>query len=361
MYTPPTTAAIKAQIIADIEGALGQTVPILPVAFVRVIAGALAGVLALAYRFIAWAYRQIFPSTADADALGYLGVRYDMPRRASVAAIHTITISGDDGTAVPAATLWTVDGLTYQQTALVTIAGGVATAEVECLTSGDETTQANGVALALPSPIAGITGAVIASTVVSGEDQETLEEYRARLVARMQRAPQGGATGDYVAWALEVAGVVRAMVDLVGTDVVVYPLIALTGSSRIPGEAKLAEIQTYLQSPARRPLCATVIALAPTERTATLTISGASPSDAATRALIEAAWQAYCHAAYPRQYTDDVGATDVVSVAAIWAIIHACGATATGITLAISGIGSGVTSYTLPKDEILAPGTVTWA
>jgi len=361
VYTPPTTAAIKAQIIADIEGAIGQTVPILPVAFVRVLAGALAGPLSLLYRLIAWAYRQIFPSTAELAALILIGERYGITLRASVAAIHTITISGDDDTAVPAGTLWNVGSFVYQQVALVTIAGGVATAEIECLTSGDDTTQANATALTLPSPVPGVTGAVIASTVVTGEDAETTEEFRARIIERMKRQPQGGATGDYVAWAMEVAGVVKAIVDLVGTDVVVYPLVALTGSARLPGSTKLDEIEAYLQSPARRPLCATVVALAAEERTASLTIGGLSPSDATTKAAIVAAWQAYCYAAYPRQYADDAGPTDVISLAAIWGIVHACGATATSITLAITGIGSGVTSYTIPKDEIMAPGAITWA
>jgi uncharacterized phage protein gp47/JayE len=359
VYAPPTTAAIKAQIIADIEGAIGQTIPILPVAFVRVLAGALAGVTSIQDRYIAWNYRQIFPGTADLESLIRMGERLPIVLRASVAAIHTITISGDDDTAVPAGTLWSVGSLVYQQVALVTIAGGVAAAEVECLTAGDNTTQANGTALTLPSPVPGITGAVVASTIVTGEDSETTEEFRARIIERMKRQPQGGAIGDYVAWALEVAGIVKAFVDLVGTDVVVYPLIAISGSARVPGSTKLDEVEAYLQGP--KPLCATAVASAMTERTATLTISGLSPSDAATKASIVAAWEAYCYAAYPRQYADDAGPTDVISLAAVWAIIYSLGATATSITLAISGIGSGVTSYTLPKNEILAPGTITWA
>lgn len=361
MYTPPTTAELKDQIIADIEGAIGQTTPLLPVAFIRILAGAIAGVQALAYRFQAWIYRQIFPDTAELASLMYWGERYGIVRRASVAAIHTITISGTDGTNVPAGTLWSVGALNYQQVALAVISGGVATAQVECLDSGDETTQANSVALSLPSPIAGVTGAVIASTVVYGEDEETVDEYRARIQDRQKRQPQGGATGDYDAWAKEVAGVVKTRVVKVGTDVVVYPLVAATGSARIPSAGKLTEIQNYLQDPGRRPLCATVYALAATERAATLTITGLAPNSDAMKATVLAAWQDYCYAAYPKQFVDDVDATDVISLAAIWAILNSCGAYAVSVVLTISGIGAGISSYTLPKNEILAPGAITWA
>lgn len=361
MYTPPTRAEIEAQIIASIEGRTGQTTPLLRWAFSRVLAKALSGALWLLYQLVLWAMRQQFPATADSDALAYLGDWYEMPRNPSVAAILSITISGDDDTVVPAGVLWTASGIVYSQLAAVTIASGVATAQVEALTSGADTTLEPGDALALPSPLAGVTGAVVASVIEEGEDEEDLETYRSRIEFRMRNQPQGGAAADYIRWAMEVAGIVGGHVKLVGTDVIVYPLAALTGSARVPSAPDLAEVEDYLQAAERRPLCATVYAQAAVERTVDITITGLDPSTDAVKDNIEAGISAYLYAAYPRQFTDDPAPTHIVSLAAIWSIVIAQGAVATAITMTISGIGSGVTTYELPIGELVAPGTVSWA
>lgn len=364
MYVPPSTSEIAAQIIAAIEARIGQTTPVLPVAFVRVLAFALAGPLALAYRFITWAYRQIFPATADAESLAYLGDKYEMPRGAAVAARLQLTVSGDDGTNVPAGTLWAsaVSRLVYEQVTLAVISGGVASVEVECLTPGAAGNLADSSALSLPSPLPGVTGAVVSSTVVTGEDEEALDTYRARLLQRMREQPQGGAAGDYIRWALEVAGIVKAFATRnSGGDVLVYPLVATTGSARVPAAGKLAEVEAYLQDPARRPLAANVYAITTTERTVDVTVTGLSPADDATKANILSAIEDYLYAAYPRQYLDDPSPTHIISLAALWGIIIAQGAVATGVTMAVSGIGSGVTTYEIPMGEIVKLGALSWA
>jgi len=361
VYTPPTRASIEAQIIASVEGKIGTSIPILARAVVRVFAVALSGALALLYQVILWAMRQIHPQTADAEFLAYLGERYAMPRRAATTAILAITITGAEDTVVAAGTLWAYGSLVFTQSADVTIIGGTASAQVEALVAGISGNLAPATELALPSPIAGITSAVVASLSVAAIDAETVASYRARIIQRMRNQPQGGATGDYVRWAMEVAGIEFAHATRSGTDVYVYPLAALTGAARIPEAGKIAEVQSYLQDPLRRPLCATVYAQAPTERTVDVSITGVSPADAATKARIEAAFESYIYAAYPKQFSDDPAPTDVISLAAVWALVIASVAVATAVTLTISGIGSGVTTYTLPIGEIAKPGTVTWA
>ncbi|MBL8966331.1 MAG: baseplate J/gp47 family protein, partial [Spirochaetaceae bacterium] len=265
---------------------------------------------------------------------------------------------------IPAGTLWasSVSRLVYEQVTLAVISGGSASVEIECLTPGAAGNLSTSSALSLPSPLPGVLSAVVASTVVSGEDEEDLDTYRSRLLQRMREQPQGGAAGDYIRWALEVTGVVKAFATRnSGGDVLVYPLVAVSGSARVPAAGKLAEIQAYLQDPARRPLAANVYALSSTERTVDITISGLSPADAATKANILAAITAYLYAAYPRQYLDDPAPTHIISLAAIWGIIIAQGAVATGVAMAVSGIGSGVSTYEIPMGEIVKLGALAWA
>lgn len=362
--TTPTVAAIRDQIISDIEGRIGTTVPILPKAFVRVLAVALAGALALLYRYAAWVYRQIFPQTADEAALLLIGARYGLTRTVAVAAQLIATATGTVGTDIPAGTLWlNADGLVYSQTALATIGGGgTATITVECLTAGDDGNLAAADTLTIASPLADIDStATVASTVTTGEDAEALEDFRTRVIERMQNQPQGGAAADYVGWAREVAGIVKAFAfNTAAGYVTVYPLQATTGASRIPLAAKITEVQDYVGAVERRPLCATVLAAAMTELSIDVTITGLSPASATVQAEIEAALEAYFYAAYPAQYPDEAAPTNVLSVGAIWAAITAAGATATAVSMTVPGIGA-TTSYTLDDDEIAALGTLTWA
>lgn len=358
--TIPSITTIRDQIISDISARIGAAVPILPKAFIRVLATALAGVLALLYRFGGWVYRQIFAATADDAALANIATQYGIVRTPAVAAKLTATATGTDGTSIPAGTFWTVGGLIYTQDTLQVISSGVATIAVTCLTAGAAGNSAG--ILSVVSPIAGMTStATITATTTYGVGAEDLEAYRARAVQRMQNKPQGGAAADYVMWALEVAGIVKAFAfRLTAGYVTVYPLIATTGASRVPAAPKITEVQNYVADVGRRPLCANVSAAAMTEKTVDVMITGISPSDATTKALIVADITAYLYAAYPRQYPDEVAPTDVLSAAAIWGIVAAQGAIASAVAMTVSGIGT-VTSYTLAVSEIAKIGTVTWA
>ncbi len=360
-YTPPTIAAIRSQIITDIEGAIGQTVPILPKAFVRVLATALSGPVALFYSLVGWLYRQISPVTCERAMLLYWGQRYNILPKEASASLLGITITGVDETLCPAGTLWysADNGLVYQQIADATISGTTQTAQVECMKTGEDGNLTAADILTLPSPVAGITSAAVDSVVDAGVDAEETEDYRLRILTRMRYQSIIGTAGGYISAALECEGIVKAFAEESGGDVVVYPLQGTTGATRVPNAGAIAAVEDYLQSTERRPLAVNVYAQATTERTVAITITGLSPSDAATKAAIEAAIDEYLYAAYPRQYDDELAPTDYVSVGAIWAIVVAAGATATAITISISGIGGG--PYQLPIGEIVAPGVLTWA
>ena len=354
----PTVSALRDSIISDIEGKLGVTVPLLPKAALRVLATALAGVLALLYRLARWAYVQIFPQTADADALALNGSRYGITRVPAVKAKLNATATGTDGTSIPAGALWvTSAGVVYAQEETVVISAGTATITIEALIAGDAGNLAPGFTVSAASPIAGMNGtATIASTVTAGEDAEADEDLRTRVMERMSGQPQGGAAPDYVIWAREVAGIVKAFAFRTAVGyVTVYPLQAVTGAARIPSGAKITEVEDYCGASVRRPLCANVLTAAMTELTANVTITGLSPSDAATKAAITASLTAYFYAAYPRQYPDESSPTDILSVAEIWAIVAAAGATATAVSLSLGA------NYALASSEIVKLGTVTWA
>lgn len=361
--TIPTTTAIKAQIIADIEAALGQTTPLSPKSAWRVLAGALAGALSLGYRFALWAYRQIFAATADEAALIARGAQYGLAPSPAVAAILTAAATGTTGVTIPAGTLWAVGTVVYSQTADVDIALGTATVEVECLTAGDAGNLTNGETIALASPIAGVDAeATIASTVTTGEDEEDIESFRAQVQEREARRPQGGAAADYVQWALEVPGVVKAFAHRITPGyATVYPLVALTGAvgERLPDASKIAEVLAYLSDLHRKPLQSTPIVAAMTEVEFDVTITDLDPDTPAIRAAIEAALEAYLLTRYPKQYPDETAPTDVVSTAALSGVAVDAGMQSGVLTMEVSAVP--LATRTLAAGELAIIGTVTWA
>lgn len=364
--TIPTIAEIEQQIITAIEGKIGQTIPAFGRAFFRILAKGLAGVISLVYRFISWCLDQTQPATCNEFWLNIWGNRYEITRTASVAARLTAEVTGIDGTDILAGQLWKSDaGLIYSQESLATIASGSAIVTVKCLTSGSGGNLGNGIILTSVTPIAGTNNtATISSTLTTGEDRMEREQYRKSIMNRIAYPPQGGAIPDYVIWAKEVAGIVAAFVDGGEGDVVVYPLIAFTGISRVPAAPKIAEVLAYLTDPIRKPMGANISVLATTERTCAVTITSATINgvalNTAQKASVQDAITASLYAAYPDQYPDQVDSTATIDIGIGWDALRAIGATAATVAISISGIGGG--PYVLPVGEIIKiSGPITWA
>ena len=360
--TIPTTTAIRDQIIVDIDAAIGQTSPILPKAFVRVLATALAGVLSLAYRFALWAYRQIFTATADEAAVLARGAQYGLAPSAAVAAVLDAEATGTDGITIPAGTLWYAGTVVYSQQAAVDIAGGVAAITVGCLTPGDGGNLGIGETLNLASPIAGVDSeATTTGTTTTGEDAESLESFRAEVQERERRRPQGGATADYVQWALEVPGIVKAFAHRITPGyATVYPLVALTGGAgdRLPDVTKRAEVLAYLEDLHRKPLQSTPVVEPMTEVEFDVTITDLSPDTAAIRAAIQSAIEAYLLTRYPRQYPDETAPTDVVSAAALSGVAVDAGMESGTLTMEADAVPA--STYTLAAGELAIFGAMAW-
>ncbi len=364
MVTIPTTKEIKDQIISDIEGKLGITVPWLPKNFIRILAKALAGIQTLAYRVGLWCYKQIFAATADEEALIRRGAQYGLSRSPAVRAKHTAQATGDDDIQIPGGTLWIGDdnGLVYQQQETVVITAGVATITNECLTAGDAGNLLVDDTLKIASPIAGIDDeATVTGTITTGEDQESIENFRKRIMQREKDKPQGGAASDYIGWAIKVAGIAEAYAFRPTPGFVnVYPLTDDPDlANRIPSSGKLTEVEDYLNETKRKPFGATVLALAMTELDFDVDIADLSPNDAITKANIETVITAYMYARRPQQYEDEVNPINVVSAGEIYFIAIAAGAKILTVTLKNAG-GSPITSYTLQDHELSVLRDLTW-
>jgi uncharacterized phage protein gp47/JayE len=358
----PTIAEIRDQILADIQAELSLDAPLPPRSVWGVLATALAGALSLVYRFSAWTRRQIFTVTADRDALVLRGQEFGLSPKAASTWRGLVAATGVEGTAIPKGTLFQADSRVYAVREEAEIGAGATPVKMIALEAGAASDLDNGDALEIVTPRSGVNkDAVVISVENSGEDAEATEAYRRRLLQFQQARPQGGSAADYVLWATEVPGVVRAFAYRSAPgEVTVYPVLAGDGSERVPDGTKLSEVEAYLDDPVRRPLAATVSAAAPTTEEFDVTVVSANPNTPALRTAVENEFAKYFAARYPRQFADEIDPTDLTTTSELYRIAFEVGMTQVDLTMTPVSTGTPAVGYTLGEGEIAELRTVTW-
>ncbi len=370
----PTLSEITALIIGDIEAALAQTIPIIPKAVWRIVARALAGAWLILYKYGTALHRERFVQTASLSYLKYLGelVRVFQQPASTWNGTATITATGSSGS-IDAGTqfVYSLSGVVYTVDTAVAIAPGVLTLSLTSGTSGDIGTLSNGSVLDIVTPIAGVgMTATVASTVTSGDDAESIDDYRQRVLDAYQKKPQGGASADYEAWGKEAPNVVS-----------IYPYSAATPGQvdiyaevdnqvdGIPTSDQLDEIEEYLlYDPetgrrTRRPVTAELNMYAISRYEFDITINGLAPDTPANRAAIDDAIDNYLQEREPYIRGLSIIRRDTISQIEVqyivFSVISALGATVSSI--ALYDITGAIDLYALGAGEKAKLGTVTYA
>jgi phage-related baseplate assembly protein len=225
----PTTAQIAANLIAQLEAALSQTIPLLPKAFTRVLAKVLSGVYVTLFKYAGFSLKQQFVESASFDETEVLGelirplvlwgrlIGIGDPLAATQAELEvevtvlTLTGSLPGGSQL----LHAPSGVVYQTVAAVPLDAATVTVVVRATadqTGGDGSgTIGNlelGQILQFASPLPNVvTNTTVTAVSVVGAAAELEDVYRARILRRFQRRPQGGAYADYQQWGSEVPGI----------------------------------------------------------------------------------------------------------------------------------------------------------
>ena len=360
----PSIQNIRNNIIALYEAELGQSVPILKKAFVRVWASILAGAHSLIYRYARWAYFQIFVSTADLPALQERADELGLTLNPAVSARIEAAAPGIDGTSVNQGTLWEIEGLVYTTVSTVTVESTVAALTLECLEPGEDGNQQAGAELQLVRPITGITGnAVVGDTITQGKNSESLEEFRNRISDFQRAKPQGGSIPDWVAWTKEVSGVVDVIAERTAPNQIrVYPTVGTTLENRMPDAAQLTAITEYITDTKRRPFNANdVEAVAFTEIEFDVTFTNIVPDQAALRLAVIDGTTEYFLNRFPRQYTVQPGARDRITKNEIACIALALGAEIIEFQVDIVDGTADITETQLEKNELAKPRNIAFS
>lgn len=390
--TTPTTQDIADNIVSQTETAISQTVPLLPKAFIRVLAKALAGVFILVYKYAGFMFLQWFvgtatfaPTTVNGRVIrplvewGRLVGEGDPVAATQAELLIDITVTNQTGTLPSGSQLLNSQtGVTYITIGAVALSAATVQATVRAVAdqqggsgAGAIGNMTAGQTLDFANPLPNVARtAVVASATVTGSDAETENAYRERVLGRFQRRPQGGAYADYRTWGLEVAGIIGIYPytgDPGEVDVYVEATVASSGSADgIPTSPQLDAVADAIELDvsglaSRRPANAFVNVLPITRTAFDVEITGLT--DAGLQTTIEDAIDEYLRGRAPfiaglsvLPRIDRVAQTALAGI--VDQIVSAEGASFTGLTVEESG--SPVVVYTLGEGELAKAGTVTF-
>ncbi|MCH9837703.1 baseplate J/gp47 family protein [bacterium] len=268
----PTTQELSDNIVAQLEASLNQTIPLLPKAFLRVLAKTLAGVFILLYKYGGFMFQQLFVRTASTSATVVNGVSIvplvEWGRQigagdpaAAVPAELSVQVTVENQTgSLPASTqlVGPDNGVTYVTLASVLLDSATKTVTVKAVADqaggGGAGAVGNldpGAVVSFANPLANVSrNAVVLSQTVTGADGESWANYRQRVLDRFQKRPQGGAYADYEGWGEEPAGIVNVYPytsDCPG-QVDVYAEATPASSGSPDGIPTTAQLQAVLDS-----------------------------------------------------------------------------------------------------------------
>lgn len=270
--TTPTTKEISDNIIAQLEASLNQSIPLLPKAFLRVLARALAGVFVLLYKYGGFMFLQMFVRTATISETTVngrtlspliewgrlIGIGDPVPATRAELLID-ITVENQTGVLPSNSQLVNTDnGVTYITIGAVALNAPVVQATIRAVSDqaggGGAGAIGNldpGAIVSFANPLANVNrNAVVDSQTVTGANAEATEVYRQRVIDRFQKRPHGGAYADYELWGEETAGIINVYpyTSVNPGQVDVYAEATVESSGNPDGIPTNAQLQAVAES-----------------------------------------------------------------------------------------------------------------
>jgi uncharacterized phage protein gp47/JayE len=394
MTTPRKTAQEIADLmVSQLETSFSQAVPLLPKAFIRVMAKVCGLAFVALFQFAGFIALQMVVKYASDREFTVGGITYNplnewgalagLTRGVGARSEGTITVT----VLSPGGTLYSGTALvnaeteqTYITVGDVTITAGAITATVRAGTYSEAADLDVSMVLSFVSAPANLEkDTVVATVTVAGADPEDTEDWRGRIMQFFAARPQGGAYADYWEWGNEVEGVANIYPFSGGT-----PAIPTSGPGQVDvyvkadvgdgtaGAPLLASVEDAIELngstglASRRPVNAYVNVASIYLTTMDAVVAGlyVDPGEVtATRADIEEALENYLlnrenyivGISYPPR-RDIVMASEAAGVAA--RVAAANGGYITGLTLSIGGTPYDI--YSLNEGEQVRIGTVSW-
>jgi len=253
-FARPSLQTIIDRIISDFNNRVDNSQTFLRRSVFKILGYVYGGAAHLMYGFIQWVKDQLFITTADAEHLERHGSEYGVLRDQGEKATGSTLITGTAGTSIPSGTEFqTADGLKYRSTAAAVIgAGGTESISLRAAEVGTDYNQDAGTTLTFVSPLANVNSdsSVESGGITLGDNKESDEEYRARVLRRKQYPPHGGIAEDYITWMLEYPGVTRAWAipEYNGIGTIGCAFVLDDEDNIFPSETTREAVRDYIES-----------------------------------------------------------------------------------------------------------------
>lgn len=201
----------------------------------------------------------IFPEWSYGEFLDAHATTRGMERKAATAATGEVTITGAEGTVIPAGSIFSTASLNNNDPSIdyatteeaeIPEAGSV-TVSVECTQTGTIGNTGEETVVLAGSRITGVTGVTNEEPITGGTD----EESDASLILRIMEydATQGesyvGNVADYRRWAMSVSGVGNVTIIPANDDTGLVTIIVVDANGDPATEALCTAVYNYIMSP----------------------------------------------------------------------------------------------------------------
>lgn len=214
--------------------------------------------LALAYIELDRVLQFGFAQTTYGQYLDYRAAEHGLTRKAATKATGQVTITGTQGSVIPAGSLFaTGAGVQFVTTVEATIgAGGTVDVSIEAVEAGTAGNVPAGSITEIPVAIPGVQSVTNANPTSGGTDQETDAALLARLLEKVRQPATSGNAAHYKQWAMEVAGVGDAKVFPIWNGPGTVKVVVID-SNKQPASAEIVQnVADYIEEV--RPIGATV-------------------------------------------------------------------------------------------------------
>lgn len=204
--------------------------------------------------------KNMFPMFADDyNILNYHAENRGIPRKAAVRATVSVTIKGTPGTKIPNGFLFSTQAtndapaVEFETTADATIpdSGTLSLDDISAVLGGTQGNVGAGSIIMQVAPIDGIKSVTNPSAASGGEDEETDDALRERMVEYDQTQGQSfvGSPSDYKRWALKVDGVGSAKVVSATDDSGLVTIIITDAQGNPASSALCTAVYNYIVRP----------------------------------------------------------------------------------------------------------------
>ncbi len=289
-FQRPVLNELVSRIESDILSRVETGVGILRRSILKVLARVFGAAIHLTYGYLDFMAKQLIVTTAGTEWLEYHAFKWGKTRKQATYSTGNANVTGLNGSIIPEGTSYfNAEGIEYETAAEVMIAAGVGVIEVTAKTPGLAGNQVEGDILTLGSPITGVDAMALvdADGLQGGEDTESDEDLRNRILHQIQNSSMGGNEEDFIGWALDTPslGVTRVWVfpDYLGAGSLGVFFVLDNQSPIFPNPANIEQVQAVLDS--HKELTQKVLVYSPVEKVISIKMQ-ISPSTPAVQEAV---------------------------------------------------------------------------